>query len=42
MRERDHKEDLNVDGSTILKWILQQYGRVEWKHGTERVGYLTL
>jgi hypothetical protein len=40
-RERDHMEDINVDGKTTVKYILQQYGGIAWKHGTEPVvGYL--
>jgi hypothetical protein len=27
---RDHSEDLDVDGSVILKWILGKWGGKEW------------
>ena len=30
--ERDHLEDLEVDGKVILKWVCQEmeWGRVDW------------
>ena len=28
LKERDHTEDLNVDGNIILKWILNRLGRM--------------
>jgi hypothetical protein len=29
-KERDHCEDQNVSGWTILKWILEREFRMEW------------
>jgi hypothetical protein len=28
--ERDHQEDQDLGGWTILKWILERYDGVEW------------
>jgi hypothetical protein len=30
LKERDHFEDLGMDGSTILKWILNKYVGRAW------------
>jgi hypothetical protein len=37
---KSHMEDIDVDGRTILKWILQQYDGIAWKHGNGPVGSL--
>jgi hypothetical protein len=29
-KERVHKEDQDVGGSLVLKWILERYDRVIW------------
>jgi hypothetical protein len=29
-KERDHWDDQDVGGWTILKWILERYDRMEW------------
>jgi hypothetical protein len=29
-KERDNKEDINVRGRIILKWMLEKYGAVLW------------
>jgi hypothetical protein len=29
-KERDHREDLDVDGRTIFKWILEKYDGKIW------------
>jgi hypothetical protein len=31
MKDRDHYEDLDVDGKIMLQWILKEYG-VDWIH----------
>jgi hypothetical protein len=30
LREREHSEDLGVDGRIILEWILRKYGGKLW------------
>jgi hypothetical protein len=33
LKEKDHLEDLGVNGKTILKWILVKLGgNVDWMH----------
>jgi hypothetical protein len=32
-KERDHWEDQDVGEWTILKWILERYDGMKWKHG---------
>jgi hypothetical protein len=30
LKERDHSEDLGVDGRIILRWIFMEWGVGEW------------
>ena len=45
MKNRERKsnmEDIDVDGRTILKLILQQYDGIAWKNGNGTFGSLKM
>jgi hypothetical protein len=40
LREKDHVEDRGVDGTIILKWVLEKWdGGMDWIDLTEMAGF---
>jgi hypothetical protein len=40
LKERNHLEDIGVDGTRVLKWVLKKLGCEEWLSMGWSVGWL--